>query len=79
MRDYATLGPHVGGALQREAYETGDFTRGILSLGPAAVFCDAIEPAAAIIDRLIREAMEALGRVQGFTARDEHSSPAVAN
>lgn len=56
VRDYETLGPLVRGALQREAYETGDWNRGILSVGPSAVFCDRIEPAAAIIDRLVTEA-----------------------
>ena len=74
VRDYETLGPHVGGALQRDAYESGDFTRGILSLGPAAVFCDAIEPAAAIVERLIREAVDALDRLRGLTAWEDRSA-----
>lgn len=62
VTDYAVLGPLVGGALQREAYETGDWTRGILSLGPAAAWCDRIEPAAAILARLGDEAEAALRR-----------------
>jgi nitronate monooxygenase len=63
VQDYATLGPLVGGALQKHAYETGDWTQGILSLGPAAAFCDRLEPAAAILARLEADALAALGRL----------------
>ena len=60
VRDYGVLGPLVGGALQQRAYETGDWTQGILSLGPAAAWCDRVEPAAAILARLEAEALAAL-------------------
>lgn len=63
VRDYATLGPLVGGAAQKRAYETGDWTTGILSLGPAAAWCDRIEPAAAILSRLEADALAALARL----------------
>ena len=58
--DYATLGPLVGGAAQKRAYETGDWRHGILSLGPAAAWCDRPEPAAAILERLTTDARAAL-------------------
>ncbi|WP_232315144.1 NAD(P)H-dependent flavin oxidoreductase [Oceanibaculum pacificum] len=61
--DYATLGPLVGGALQKEAYESGDWTKGVLSLGPAAAWCDRLEPAAAILDRLEADALAQLDAV----------------
>jgi nitronate monooxygenase len=60
VRDYDVLRPHVGGAAQRTAYETGDSRHGILSLGPAAAWCDRTEPAAAILNRLVTDAVAAL-------------------
>ena len=63
VRDYATLGPLVGGAAQKAAYESGDWSHGILSLGPAAAWCDRLEPAAAILARLEGDALAALGRI----------------
>ena len=62
-RDWGAFAPLVGGALQKRAYETGDWTQGILSLGPAAAWCDRTEPAAAILARLERDACTALGRL----------------
>ena len=62
VRDYGLLKPHIGGRAQKAAYETGDWTKGILSLGPAAAFADRLEPAAAILDRLTDDAAAALAR-----------------
>ena len=62
-RDWGVLGPHVGGAAQKRAYDTGDWSEGILSLGPAAAWADRREPAAAILGRLMAEAEAALDRV----------------
>ena len=72
VRDYETLGPLIGGHMQRQAYETGDWSQGVLSLGPAAAWCDRLEPAGAILDRLTAEAETALG-----SARDR-IAPALA-
>lgn len=58
--DYAVLGPLVGGPIQKVAYETGDWTKGVLSLGPAAAWCDKLEPAGAILDRLEADALACL-------------------
>lgn len=60
VRDYDVLRPYVGGDAQREAYATGDWNHGILSLGPAAAWCDRLEPAAAILDRIVNDAASAL-------------------
>lgn len=54
--DYAAFGPRIKGTLTRESYVTGDWRKGILSAGPAAVFADKIEPVEAIFDRLLDEA-----------------------
>ncbi len=59
--DYETLGPYIGGHLQKSAYKTGDFNKGVLSLGPAAAFADKIEPVEKIIQRILHDAMEAYG------------------
>ena len=58
--DYAVLGPLVGGPIQKVAYETGDWTKGVLSLGPAAAWCDRLEPAGTILDRLEADALSCL-------------------
>ena len=76
VRDWAVLGPLVGGALQRHAYETGDWSTGILSLGAAAAWCDRVEPAAAILDRLDADARAALARLA--PARSPSALPETA-
>lgn len=39
------------------AYESGDWARGMLSMGPGIAFADRIEPVADIVDRLIDDAV----------------------
>lgn len=54
---------HVSGKIGRNAYATGDVSRGILSAGHALGFVDKIEPFADIVSRLENEALAALGRL----------------
>lgn len=61
--DHARYRPHVAGTRAREAYATGDVERGVLSMGQAVVFADAVRPVAAIIDQLMDEARAAAGRL----------------
>ena len=61
FEDYREL---VRGEAARSAYETGDWSKGILSLGPAISFADSIEPAADIIERFIRQARHASERLE---------------
>jgi nitronate monooxygenase len=71
VSDYESYREHVGGTLQREAYEEGDPEKGLLSMGQSAVFADRIEPLGAIIDRMMDEMDEAMRRVQSLrVARD---------
>lgn len=58
-----TLLPLVAGRIGREAYVTGDTSRGALSMGQALVFADAVEPLGTIVDRLIAEAEAAADRL----------------
>lgn len=46
---------------RERVYRGGEVEEGIVSLGPAGGFADAIEPAAIIVDRLMREAARAAG------------------
>jgi NAD(P)H-dependent flavin oxidoreductase YrpB (nitropropane dioxygenase family) len=62
--DFEQYRPHVMGGLAREAYRTGDPSKGMLDFGPAVVFADRIESVEVIFDRLIDDAAAALARVQ---------------
>jgi nitronate monooxygenase len=61
--DYEAYRELVQGTRQREAYETGDWRRGTMSVGQACSFADTIEPVEAIIDRIIADAARARDRV----------------
>lgn len=55
--------PHVKGVNQKEAYETGDWSKGILSMGQSAVFADKIVPMEEIYDQILDEASAATQRL----------------
>ena len=55
--------PLVSGKIGREAYRTGDVSRGMLSAGHALGLTDRIEPMADIIARIEAEALTAMGRL----------------
>jgi nitronate monooxygenase len=61
--DIETLMPYVSGQIGRQAYLSGDPTRGALSVGQSVVFADRLEPLADIVARIEEEAIEALGRL----------------
>ena len=63
--DYESYAPLIAGALQKQAYQTGDWNKGILSVGQSAAFADAVQPVAAIVDQLMAEAVEAEARLAG--------------
>jgi NADH:quinone reductase (non-electrogenic) len=67
--DFEQYRPHVMGALARDAYRTGDPSKGMLDFGPAVVFADRIEPVEVIFDRLIDDAAASLARVQRLSNR----------
>lgn len=66
-RDFARYQPHVTGQRQREAYETGDSERGVLSMGQSVAFARKPKPVAGIIDDLMREAAQAMHRLRHLT------------
>jgi len=75
--DIETLMPYVSGQIGRQAYLSGDPTRGALSVGQSVVFADRLEPLARIVARIEQEAIEALERLtarsKGLPLRRERS------
>ena len=63
VSDFEAYQELVRGEEARKVYETGDWSYGILSLGPAIAFADTIEPASNIIERIIQEATQATQHV----------------
>jgi NADH:quinone reductase (non-electrogenic) len=64
--DIDALLPLVSGKFGRQAYETGDWTKGALSVGQSVTFADKIEPLAAIVARIEDEANIALARLKSL-------------
>ncbi|MFM0032430.1 nitronate monooxygenase [Paraburkholderia madseniana] len=57
------LMPMVAGKLGRDAYVTGDWSKGLLSAGQSLAFVDRIEPLADIVTRFEGDMRQALARV----------------
>lgn len=64
--DLAALMPHISGKVGRVAYETGDVSKGALSVGQSVAFADRIEPLTDIVARIEAEAMATLARLKGL-------------
>jgi nitronate monooxygenase len=82
--DIETLMPYVSGQIGRQAYLSGDPTRGALSVGQSVVFADRLEPLARIVARIEEEAIEALdrldrarGKAVRWTERNSPSQPSA--
>jgi len=67
VTDFERYRPHVMGTLAREAYRSGDPSKGMLDFGPSVVFAKQIESVEEIFDGLIDDAAEALPRLQRLT------------
>lgn len=65
-----TLLPLVAGRIGREAYVSGDTSRGALAMGQALAFTNTIEPLADIVASLMREAVAATDRLKGLARLD---------
>lgn len=64
----ADLLPLIAGKIGREAYVTGDYSRGILSAGHALAFVRKVEPLAGIIAQLEHEANAAFARMHQISS-----------
>lgn len=61
---YAAFGSLLDSRVARDAcYAQGDWSRGMLSLGPAITFADRIEPLQAIVDTFMDQARSALAQL----------------
>ena len=70
-RDFERYRPLIQGKKAFEAYKTGDYSQGILSLGPAIAFADRIEPAADILERIVVEAKGAYEELQNIIVQPQ--------
>lgn len=68
-QDFARYADHVSGRLVRQAYETGDWSRGMIDMGPSGVFAREIKPVEAIFDEILDEAARAAARVDDLRSR----------
>lgn len=64
------LMPLVSGQIGRNAYKTGDWSRGLLAAGHALAFVDRAEPLAAIVARLEAEMLRASQRLEMLQGRE---------
>jgi NADH:quinone reductase (non-electrogenic) len=64
VTDFEQYRPHVMGQLAKEAYRSGDPSKGMLDFGPSVVFADCVESVEAIFDRIIDDAVAAQSRLQ---------------
>ncbi len=62
VEDFEQFRPHIMGDLARQAYLTGDSSKGMLDYGPAAIFADRVESVEAIFDRILDDAKAAVSR-----------------
>jgi NAD(P)H-dependent flavin oxidoreductase YrpB (nitropropane dioxygenase family) len=62
------LMPLVAGKIGRNAYVTGDWSKGLLAAGHSLAFVDRIEPLAAIVARFETDMQRALARLPRMSA-----------
>ncbi len=66
ITDFEQYRPFVQGPNQREAYATGDFDRGTLSMGQSAAFATEIASVEKIFDDILNDAIVARDRLAGL-------------
>ena len=69
------LMPYVSGKIGREAYRTGDVSKGLLSAGHALGFVDRVAPMARIVAQLEHEAIAARDRLIGAMPVNSGGAP----
>jgi NADH:quinone reductase (non-electrogenic) len=67
--DYERYRPFVAGSHQKVAYDSGDFDRGVLSMGQAIAFTRSQQSVATIYNQLLAEMEEARDRVVALSKR----------
>lgn len=72
ITDFEAYRPHVSGALTREAYLTGDVSKGMIDYGHAVTFADRIQSVEEIFDEIIDDASKALATLDRLRAGAEN-------
>lgn len=67
ITDFAQYEPHVRGELVREAYATGDLSKGMIDYGQSVCFANEIKPVEAIFDELIDDAVASMQHLRALT------------
>lgn len=67
IRNFAAYQPHVNGQIARQAYQTGNTTRGMLDYGQSVAYIRSVETVEQIIDGFIDDAERAQRRLQAHT------------
>jgi nitronate monooxygenase len=74
VEDFARYAPHVRGELARDAYRSGDLSRGMIDYGQAVAFANEVQSVEAIFDDLIDDAKTAISRLANVQAGQEQVS-----
>jgi nitronate monooxygenase len=67
VTDFAAYAPHVAGTVTRDAYRSGDLSRGMIDYGQAVAFVDSVETTEAIFDTLLDDAVAARRRLEAVS------------
>jgi len=65
--DLGKLMPHISGKVGKVAYETGDWSKGLLAVGQSVAFAEKVEPLSDIVQSLMNEASAATARLSRLT------------
>lgn len=79
--DFEAFRPHVDGRIARNAYVTGDVSRGMIDYGQAGAFVDRIESVEAVFDSILddaRSSLEVIRQVTSLPVQSVRASVAVA-
>ena len=66
--DIEVYRPHIDGRGARNAYETGDVSRGMIDYGQAGAFVTGIETVESVFDRILDDASASLNTLRNATA-----------
>ena len=75
--DFERYAPHVTGEIVRDAYRSGDYSRGMIDYGQAVVFADQIKPVEAIFDQILDEAVAAVARLKAMSGESVALAPSA--
>ena len=60
IHDFNQYEPHVAGTIVRDAYASGDLSRGMIDYGQSVAFANEVMSVEAIFDQILDEAVDAV-------------------